>query len=105
MSDFPDEEVRQLIRNSVVCVNCVTEIESTHRHDFVGCDCWENSTENKGIAIDGGLAYTKLTGRLNGYIWTGMYEDENKKENEKNRQFNLNTARAMKDEQDSATEE
>lgn len=44
-----------IIRNSVLCLKCNTEIESRHRHDFVWCPC--NS-----VAVDGGKDYLKRSG-------------------------------------------
>lgn len=59
-----------LIRNSAKCLECDTEIESVHRHDFKYCPC-------KAIAVDGGRAYRR---RLwtDGKRWedTSVYEGE-----------------------------
>lgn len=41
-----------IIRNSARCHGCDTEIESTHRHDFVSCPCGS-------LAVDGGHAYLR----------------------------------------------
>lgn len=41
-----------IIRNSAKCLECNTEIESRHRHDFVSCPCGA-------IAVDGGKDYLK----------------------------------------------
>ncbi len=41
-----------IIRNSALCLECNTEIESRHRHDFVKCPCGA-------IAVDGGKDYLK----------------------------------------------
>jgi len=41
-----------IIRNSAKCLECNTEIESRHRHDYVKCPCGA-------IAVDGGKDYLK----------------------------------------------
>lgn len=41
-----------IIRNSAKCLDCDTEIESTHRHDFKTCPCGN-------IFVDGGHAYIR----------------------------------------------
>lgn len=53
-------EAYRIKRNVVQCLKCDQVIESTHRHDFRWCKC-------KGIAVDGGTAYLKRCGNLNGY--------------------------------------
>ncbi len=45
-----------IVRNSVKCLLCNDEIESTHRHDFVYCSCGN-------IAVDGGKDYLKRCGK------------------------------------------
>jgi hypothetical protein len=40
---------------SIQCRKCFAVIKSTHRHDFVWCDC-------KSVAIDGGKDYTRIIG-------------------------------------------
>ena len=37
-------------------------IESKHRHDFVGCDCYIESGGEEGCAVDGGKDYLKRLG-------------------------------------------
>lgn len=49
-----------IIRNSAICNNCKQEIESTHRHDFKVCKCWD--AEGQGLAVDGGKDYLKRIG-------------------------------------------
>jgi hypothetical protein len=39
-------------RNSARCLECDTEIKSTHRHDYVSCPCGN-------LSVDGGHAYLK----------------------------------------------
>lgn len=46
--------------NKVQCLACKDIIESKHRHDFVWCSCGS-------IAVDGGTAYLKRTGKLHLY--------------------------------------
>lgn len=41
-----------IYRNAIRCLNCNTEVESTHRHDFVTCACGD-------VSADGGHAYLK----------------------------------------------
>lgn len=41
-----------ILRNSVLCLKCNTEIESRHRHDYVRCPCGN-------VAVDGGKDYLK----------------------------------------------
>ncbi len=50
-----------ITRNSARCLECGTDIESKHRHDYVACKCG-------GIAVDGGHAYLKR-GWLPGTRW------------------------------------
>jgi hypothetical protein len=62
-----------IIRNSMHCNLCNTEVESKHRHDFVSCKCGNVST-------DGGQDYVKRSFRPDAPIgsWhdTGIYEVE-----------------------------
>jgi len=55
--EVPKVVRRQLTRNAVHCRTCNTTIESRHRHDWVACGCPQNS--DKGIYVDGGLAYSR----------------------------------------------
>lgn len=43
--------------NAVTCLTCNTRIESTHRHDFKGCACPEDS--NTCVFVDGGKDYMR----------------------------------------------
>ena len=52
----------KIIRNSVKCLKCNEEIESTHRHDFKFCSCGN-------VAVDGGKDYLKRS------VGIGKYED------------------------------
>ena len=36
-------DTKTLVLNKAQCRNCGDVIESTHRHDFVGCTCYINS--------------------------------------------------------------
>lgn len=42
----------KIIRNSAICLQCNSEIESKHVHDYVVCECGN-------IAVDGGKHYLK----------------------------------------------
>ncbi len=44
------------IRNSAICLECNTEVESKHRHDYVRCPCGN-------VAVDGGKDYFKRSVR------------------------------------------
>lgn len=44
-----------ILRNSAHCNVCNTEIESTHRHDFVACKC----PDGHSIFVDGGRSYLR----------------------------------------------
>jgi hypothetical protein len=57
----------KIIRNSVRCLKCNEEIESTHRHDFKWCSCGN-------IAVDGGKDYCKRSGGIGKYEDTSIYE-------------------------------
>lgn len=46
-----------LTKNSVQCLSCLTILESHHRHDFVSCNC-SNQT-----FTDGGLVYNRVGGK------------------------------------------
>lgn len=61
------ETREKLLRNSAVCRNCGTALESKHRHDFVTCTCGS-------LSIDGGLDYVKICGELGAYMDTCVYE-------------------------------
>lgn len=41
------------------CLHCNKVIQSTHRHDFQACNCWEVD-KAKAIAIDGGDDYCRM---------------------------------------------
>ena len=57
--------------NKIKCNNCKQIIESTHRHDFKVCSCWDDN--GKGCAVDGGKDYLR---RL-GYNYEDLSEVEN----------------------------
>jgi hypothetical protein len=48
---------KQLIYNSVKCLNCGEVLVSYHRHDYKTCSC-ENQT-----MVDGGLDYVRYGGK------------------------------------------
>lgn len=41
-----------IVRNSAKCLDCNTEIESTHRHDLKSCSCGN-------VFVDGGKDYLR----------------------------------------------
>jgi len=45
-----------ILKNRAFCLECNTEIESTHRHDFVRCPCGN-------LAVDGGKDYLKRSAK------------------------------------------
>lgn len=49
--------MKKLKINKIQCLVCNTILESKHRHDFVCCNC-ENQTFN-----DGGLVYQRIGGK------------------------------------------
>ena len=49
--------MKELKVNKIQCLVCNTILESKHRHDFVSCNC-ENET-----FVDGGLAYQRTGGK------------------------------------------
>ena len=50
-----DSRKTKIIRNAAKCTECKDVIESTYRHDFVGCSCGA-------IFVDGGHAYLRRVG-------------------------------------------
>lgn len=48
---------KQLLYNSVTCLNCGETLESLHRHDYKTCSC-----ENKTM-VDGGESYHRCGGK------------------------------------------
>jgi len=62
---------KQLIYNSVKCLNCDEILVSYHRHDYKTCSC-ENET-----SIDGGLDYCRYGGKDLSLVETNyLYDDE-----------------------------
>ena len=62
---------KQLIYNSVKCLNCGEVLISHHRHDYKTCSC-----ENKTM-VDGGLEYLRFGGKDLSLIETNcLYDDE-----------------------------
>lgn len=49
--------MKQLVYNSVTCLQCKETLVSTHRHDYKTCKC-----DNKTM-VDGGLCYTRYGGK------------------------------------------
>ena len=59
MSKSRDDETkleRGVPRNRVQCMDCGAVLESTHRHDFVQCQCPNHSF------VDGGHDYIRIGG-------------------------------------------
>lgn len=55
--------MEKIVRNSVKCLLCDTEIESKHVHDFAWCPCGN-------VAVDGGQEYLKRAWTNPGDTWT-----------------------------------
>lgn len=53
-----------MIANMAECEECGTLLHSKHRHDFVGCECPQESR----LYIDGGNDYVKVVGALHNRI-------------------------------------
>ena len=49
---MPTYQRSRIVRNSALCLDCDTEIESKHRHDFKHCKCGN-------IYVDGGKDYIR----------------------------------------------
>ena len=63
--------LKQLIYNSVKCLNCSEILVSYHRHDYKTCQC-ENET-----MVDGGLDYGRYGGKDLSLVETNyLYDDE-----------------------------
>ena len=61
-----------LLKNSLYCENCKTEIVSKYRHHFVGCKC----KNEKKCYTDGGMDYQITTyGDKAKYKITSVYDD------------------------------
>lgn len=66
-----------IITNKAQCRNCKSIIESTHRHDFVVCACWnQDEKKSTGIAVDGGKEYLKRCGNLEDIIELSEYTND-----------------------------
>ena len=62
---------KQLIYNSVKCLNCGEVLISHHRHDYKTCSC-----ENKTM-VDGGLEYLRFGGKDLSLVENNcLYDDE-----------------------------
>lgn len=62
---------KQLIYNSVKCLNCGEVLVSYHRHDYKVCGC-ENGT-----SVDGGLDYIRYGGKDLSLVESNcLYDDE-----------------------------
>ena len=49
------QQETDIVRNSIRCQRCGTNVESTHRHDYRTCECGAN-------AVDGGHDYLRRMG-------------------------------------------
>lgn len=61
-------ENKQILLNSIQCLDCKDILISYHVHDFKFCSC-------KSIAIDGGSQYGKRIGALDRYKELSKYDD------------------------------
>lgn len=62
---------KQLIYNSVKCLNCNEVLVSYHRHDYKTCNCTNETM------IDGGLEYGRYGGKDLSLVETNyLYDDE-----------------------------
>ena len=68
MKDLPK---RKLTKNRAQCADCKDIIESTYRHDFVGCKCGA-------IFVDGGLDYIRRGGYPEKIIEMCEWDDDTK---------------------------
>jgi hypothetical protein len=59
---------RKITRNAARCTKCDSVIESTHRHDFVGCACGA-------IAVDGGKEYLRRVGDMSAFEERSEYKE------------------------------
>ena len=57
----------KIIQNKIKCLKCEEEIESLHRHDFLGCICGA-------VAVDGGKDYLRRVGDMDKYEDLSTYE-------------------------------
>ena len=62
---------KNLVHNSVTCLECGETLVSFHTHDYKTCSC-ENET-----SVDGGLSYVRYGGKdLNKVQTNYLYDDE-----------------------------
>ena len=64
-----------ILRNLARCRLCGTIIESTHRHDYVTCNCGK-------IAVDGGKAYLRRVGSRDYFEELSTFEESDAKSEE-----------------------
>lgn len=89
------EKIKLLKVNAVKCLVCDTLLISRHRHDFVMCDC-ENQT-----TTDGGLDYQRVSGvNLDLVEITSEYEEITKEELEKRTKAMKERTKAWKEKSD-----
>jgi len=60
---------KKILRNRAQCLKCMDIIESTYRHDFVGCSCGA-------IFVDGGTDYLRRGGKMNNMKELSEYEND-----------------------------
>lgn len=67
----------RLVRNRIRCKVCGDVIESKSRHDFQVCRCWGGADggAHGGVAVDGGLDYSRWVGRLEDIEDLSEYEE------------------------------
>jgi len=61
-----------LLLNSSKCTVCKTTLQSLHRHDFVGCQCPEDTR----LFIDGGNDYKRIVGAISQAFSMDVYSNE-----------------------------
>lgn len=68
---MPSKKERQIVYNSVLCLECGTVLVSYHRHDYKTCEC-----DNKTM-VDGGTAYLRYGGKdMTKVVSTPVFLDE-----------------------------
>ena len=63
---------KQLVHNSVTCLECGETLVSFHTHDYKTCSC-ENET-----MVDGGLSYGRYGGKDLSKVKTNYVYDDDK---------------------------
>jgi len=69
MKKMKNTKQKKILRNRAQCLKCGDIIESTYRHDFVGCSC-------ETIFVDGGKDYLRRVGTFKYLKELSEYEDD-----------------------------